>query len=190
MTIVPSKYARIENDLYQTEPYPTHALNRVFPVKKMKVWEAAAGNHLMADVLRELGAIVTTSDVKVYSRRHDMIFNFLQPRPPLKIKRPPRNLITNPPYGVQNEDAEIFAERALDRCDGFIALLLTAGFDSGSTRTHLFRDNPRFLAKIVLVDRISWTLDGKTGTGDHAWYCWRPKSEKQKPPVIYYEGRS
>lgn len=189
MTIVASKYARRENDLYSTEPYPTLALNRRFPVKGMKIWEAAAGNHLMADVLRELGAKVVTSDIKTYDHRHDMLFNFLQSRPPIKLK-PPRNLITNPPYGDRNEDAMLFAERALERCDGYVVLLLTAGFDSGSSRLHLFKNNPRFMAKIVLVDRISWTLDGETGTGDHAWFVWRPTGVKSKPPVILYEGRA
>jgi hypothetical protein len=56
MTVVASNYARAANDLYQTEPWATEALLRHFPVFGVTVWEPAAGNHLMADVLRERGA--------------------------------------------------------------------------------------------------------------------------------------
>jgi hypothetical protein len=47
MTVVASNYARKENDLYQTEPWATEALLRHITVKGQKVWEPAAGNHLM-----------------------------------------------------------------------------------------------------------------------------------------------
>lgn len=71
-------------------------------------------------------------------------------------------------------DAAGFARTALGLCSGFIALLLTAKFDSGKTRTDLFADNPRFAAKIVLLDRIQWFAGDHGGTEDHAWYCWNP----------------
>jgi hypothetical protein len=67
--------------------------------------------------------------------------------------------------------------------------LLTAKFDFGNTRHHLFRDNPRFAAKISLTDRISWTLDGITGTEDHAWYVWTEAPRLPRAPVILYAGR-
>ena len=70
MTVVASNYARKENDLYQTEPWATEALLRHFPMRERVVWEPAAGNHLMADVLREHGAQVWTSDIQTYDRQH------------------------------------------------------------------------------------------------------------------------
>lgn len=77
MTVVASKYARAENDLYQTEPWATEALLRHFPVTPDdRVWEPAAGNHLIADVLREHGAKVWTSDIVVYDREHDSLRDF------------------------------------------------------------------------------------------------------------------
>lgn len=76
--------------------------------------------------------------------------------------------------GKGNRDAVRFAEVALERCNGMVALLLTAKFDFGKTRRHLFQDNPRFMAKIALLDRISWAGNGETGTEDHAWYVWGP----------------
>ena len=71
-----------------------------------------------------------------------------------------------------------------------IVLLLTAKFDFGKTRADLFRDNPRFTAKIALVDRIQWFPGDSSGTEDHAWYVWGPA-----PGIgigrarLIYEGR-
>ena len=187
MTITASKYARRENDLYQTEPWATEALLRHFPVRGLMVWEPAAGNHLMADVLREAGANVFTSDIATYDRAHDVHCDFLID---LRSQRYPCDaIITNPPYGKGNRDAVRFAELALERCDGLVALLLTAKFDFGKTRVHLFRDNPRFVAKIALLDRLSWTLDGQTGTEDHAWYIWGSTSGAPYVPRIIWEGK-
>lgn len=185
MTVTASNYARAENDLYQTEPWATEALLRHLPVAGLRVWEPAAGNHLMADVLRENGATVMTSDIATYDRQHDAIFDFLKLRqhyePGIDA------IITNPPYGRGNRDAVLFAELALERCDGWVALLLTAKFDFGKTRTHLFRDNTRFHAKIALLDRISWAGNGETGTEDHAWYVWGRSCQQ---PVMHWEGRA
>lgn len=172
MTVVASNYERRQNDLYQTEPWATEALLRNFPVGHgWVVWEPAAGNHLMADVIRETGAKVVTSDIAAYDRAHDHIFDFLDPTLP---GRTANAIYTNPPYGKGNRDAVKFARLALERCQGFVALLLTAKFDFGKTRADLFRDNPRFTAKIALVDRIQWFPGDSSGTEDHAWYVWGP----------------
>jgi hypothetical protein len=171
MTVVASNYARKENDLYQTEPWATEALLRNLPsLTGFVVWEPSAGNHLMADVLREAGAKVFTSDIAVYDREHDAIVDFLAIG-----DHPARNaIITNPPYGKGNRDAVKYARIALQRCHGYVALLLTAKFDFGKTRRDLFKDNPRFMLKIALVDRIQWFPGDSSGTEDHAWYVWGP----------------
>ncbi len=190
MTVVASNYERKENDLYQTEPWATEALLRHFRVEGISVWEPAAGNHLMADVLKEAGAKVSTSDIATYDRQHDAIFDFLVDRP--HHEPGIGAIITNPPYGKGNRDAVKFARLALERCDGLVALLLTAKFDFGSTRRFLFRDNPRFCAKIALLDRISWAGNGETGTEDHAWYVWRPKAYPSlalPAPKMFWEGK-
>jgi len=187
MTVIASNYARQENDLYQTEPWATEALLRHFPVKGLTVWEPAAGNHMMADVLTMAGAVVATTDITTYNRAHDHEFDFLNETELLNIAEF-RAIITNPPYGKGNRDAVRFAELALERCDGLVALLLTAKFDFGKTRTHLFRDNPRFMAKIALLDRIQWFPGATTGTEDHAWYVWGPPG-LHYPRRLLYEGR-
>lgn len=191
MTVTASKYARIENDLYQTEPWVTEALLRHFPVGGMSVWEPAAGNHLMADVFRESARRVVATDIVTYDREHDGIFDFLSgddwcaPSTCDFVDA----IITNPPYGKGNRLAVKFCELALKRSPGLVAMLLTAKFDFGNTRRHLFQDNPRFAAKIALVDRISWTLDGVTGTEDHAWYVWTETPRLPRLPAALYAGR-
>ena len=190
MTVVPSNYARKENDLYQTEPWATRAVLKHLPVGAgWVVWEPSAGNHLMADVIRETGAKVRTSDIATYDRQHDAIFDFLVLRP---HHEPSVNaIITNPPYGKGNRDAVQYTRLALERCGGWVALLLTAKFDFGKTRADLFADNPRFAFKIVLVDRIQWFPGATSGTEDHAWYVWAPS-----PGIgigqakLIYEGRA
>lgn len=189
MTVVASKYARRALDLYQTEPWATRAVVRHIPVQGLTLWEPAAGNHLIANTLLDEGASrVVTSDIAVYDRPHDLMFDFLKdPRP---VQCNADGILTNPPYGKHNRDAVQFARLALARCSGWVILLLTAKFDFGNTRFDLFRDNPRFHAKIALTDRLSWTLDGETGTEDHAWYAWRPTDYPPAPPVLLYGGKS
>src|SRR5665213_2155887 len=84
MTVVTSSYVRQQNDLYQTEPWATRALLRnlsflrdqIFQTRTI-VWEPFAGNHLMADVIREAGHRVVTSDIRNYDRGHDFLMDFL-----------------------------------------------------------------------------------------------------------------
>lgn len=186
MTVVASGYARQKNDLYETEEWATEALLRHFPVAGMRVWEPAAGNHKMADVLKKSGAdFVLTSDITTYSRTHFEEFDFIHDGENCLYGADA--IVTNPPYGPGNRLAVRFAELALERCDGLVALLLTASFDSGKTRTHLFRDCPRFRKKIVLLDRISWTGNGKTGTVDHAWFVWGARGAEA--PTIAWEEK-
>ena len=189
MTVVASNFERKANDLYQTEAWATEALLRRFPVDGLSVWEPAAGNHAIADVLRAHGANVSTSDITEYYRSHNVVpLDFLDSG---EEGFTADAIITNPPFGKGNRDAVRFAELALERCDGLVALLLTAKFDFGKTRFHLFRDNPRFAAKINLVDRIQWFPGATAGTEDHAWYVWTTASKfYARLPVIYYEGKT
>ena len=189
MTVVASGYARRENELYETEPWATEALLRHFPVAGRTVWEPAAGNHMIADVLIEHGADVVTSDIATYDREHTISgADFLTGQCGQEALVYFDDIVTNPPYGKGNRDAVKFAEMALDRCPGRVALLLTAKFDFGKTRRHLFADNPRFSAKVALLDRIQWFPGSSSGTEDHAWYLWGPVGVKQNP-IMRWEGK-
>lgn len=187
MTVVASNYARVANDLYQTEPWATEVLDFFFPVQYRHIWCASAGNHLMSDVLKDCGAQVITSDVATYDRAHDFMFDFLAGD---DLFTPvDHDIVENPPYGAQNRVAAAYARKALKRSPGFVALLLTAKFDSGSTRYDLLSNNPRFTAKIVLTDRIKWFPGtDQTGTEDHAWFVWTERRPTAQP-VLLYGGR-
>ena len=194
MTVVRSKFAAIPNDAYQTrEAWPTLALLRVFgrylPAGAI-VWEPAAGGHCMSDVLSAAGFDVITSDIAPYrwDRPHSFFFDFLDESAVV----PPRfcdAIFTNPPYGPGNRLAVKFARLALQRCPGVVALLLTAKFDFGNTRADLFANNPRFVAKIALTDRIRWFEGEHEGTEDHAWYIWGPAIGAPGVARLFYEGR-
>lgn len=190
MTVVASRYVRQVNDLYETPAWVTEALLRHLPdLSGRAVWEPAAGNHRLADVLREHWVFVVTSDIETYSMPHDMTLDFFSAEAG-NHKLPAHDaIITNPPYGRGNRDAVTFARLALKRCPGWVALLLTAKFDSGKTRTDLFRDNLRFAFKITLLDRIQWFNGPHGGTEDHAWFVWRPLNETPDNPALVAKPR-
>lgn len=188
MTVVASNFERKKNELYETEPWATEALLHHLGLPgNAKIWEPAAGNHKIANVLRSHGYEVITSDIETYEKRHDAVMDFLAPR--FDYKNPNCDaIITNPPYGKGNRQAVEFARLALERCDGWVALLLTAKFDFGKTRKFLFRDNPRYFAKIALLDRISWAGNGETGTEDSCWMVWGPSTgAPYQPKMIWAE---
>lgn len=187
MTVLASGYERQLNDLYETEPWAVRALLRRFPpVRGRNIWEPAAGNHKIADVLRWEGANVLTSDIATYGKKHAFLFDFLH-TPAGGSGATERDIITNPPYGKGNRDAMQFARLALLHTAGWVALLMPAVIDFGKTRRDLFADNPRFAFKIALVDRIQWFEGPCAGTQNHAWYVWGPLF--QPPPRLYWEGK-
>ena len=182
MTVVASKFERSPNDLYQTAAWATRALLGFFPVSRGEtVWEPCAGNHHIVDVIREAGASTYASDIATYDRPQDAIFDFLDVKAPLPIGHHAA-IITNPPYGKGNHLAAKFARLALARCAGMVCLLLPVKYDCRKTAADLFRDNPRFCAKIVLLDRIQWFPPGE-GTEDHAWFVWMPTAFATHTPA-------
>ena len=189
MTVVASNFEIVKNQLYQTEPWAVEALLRVMPeIRGWTVWEPAAGNHRIADVLTDRGAHVSTSDIATYDRPHTFIHDCVE-KPDFAFCPKTDAIITNPPYGKGNRDAVKFAKNALALCDGWVALLLTAKFDFGKTRRSLFADNPRFYGKVALLDRIQWFEGATTGTEDHAWYIWRPTDGATCSPQMFWEAK-
>lgn len=175
MTVTASNYELRPNDLYETEAWAVDALVRVFKdIRNAIVYEPAAGNHAIARSLKQYHADTVTSDIEKYDQKHHFEADFLTDSICIRVAESVDWIITNPPYGKSNRLAVKFIERALQVPNVSIAMLLTAKFDFGKTRRHLFADNERFAAKIALLDRISWAGNGQTGTEDHAWYVWRP----------------
>jgi hypothetical protein len=193
MTVTASKYPLKKNDLYETEAWAVFAVIKALKDLELwrdgTIWEPAAGTHAMVSPFYRSGAkTVITSDICTYGPQHSFMMDFLEGDEP-NSSIGEYDLISNPPYGRQNRLAVQFAEKSLLRCEGYVALLLTAKFDFGSTRTHLFRDNDRFRAKVALIDRVSWEGNGETGTEDHAWYIWGPKDTVSVNTELLYQGK-
>jgi hypothetical protein len=187
-----TEYARIERDLYPTTPpWPVAALAEHVTLRGKTVWEFACGTDDMAASFRAEGATVFTSDVHDYGLGQDAVFDFLSPGTPVGLPRCDLSA-TNPPFGLQGRTAVAFIERGLQRLPMFetLALLLPCDFDSGKTRTHLFRDCPHFVGKIVLTRRIKWFVHaGKekvTPRENSAWFIWSRTPRQSPSPALLY----
>ena len=152
--------ARPEKDLFPTSGWVTDALAEHINIAGKTVWECACGTGMMAEALRANGAEVLCSDV--VDRGYDAFdgeFDFVNGGEPRAIP-PFDGICTNPPFGSRNTLAEKFIEFGLGRLPpgGFLCLLLTADFDAAKSRLCWFRDNPIFVAKIMLTRRIVWFM--------------------------------
>jgi hypothetical protein len=170
-----SGYQRQTDDVYET---PTWVTRTIVPYlvehHALHVWDPANGpGSKIAQALREAGfETVATCD------------NFL-----VHTEAPcVDSIVTNPPYGVSGRLACQFIAHALELVP-VTAMLLRVDFDSGKTRTHIFRDCPAFDRKIVLLDRIVWfEREGAAGPSEnHAWMIWNKRH--RGPPTISYARR-
>lgn len=164
---------RQKAEWYPTPAWVTRALFPVLGSARRTVWEPACGEGHMSRVLADRFSVVA-SDIRGDMGRFGSV-DFLAKGlvPPTDFQ----DIVTNPPYGLGGRDAVKFIERALEMTQpqrGRVAMLLKADFDSGSTRTHLFRDCPAFAARVVLLDRIIWfdKGDGQTPSENHIWAVW------------------
>lgn len=178
-----SEYERKERDLYETPEWVTEALlPHLRPLRI--IWEPACGSGKMVRVLENVaevwGCDIEPAPGFIYA-------DFLGPTPRVSVDDISA-IITNPPY----EKATEFIETALNRMEhlgGLVAMLLRTDFDHAKSRTHLFRDNPAFCKKVVLMRRIVWFVedDGKPKASpsfNHAWYIW--DFAHNGPPTIGY----
>jgi hypothetical protein len=170
-----SGYARVANEQYETVPWPVHALLHHLP-KPECAWDPCdRGQGLMVDTLRRCG-------VNAIGTGHDF----------LTISEPPPTvdtIVCNPPYGEgrRSEQAVAFIEHALALKVPRIAMLLRNDFDSALSRRHLFRNEPRFAFKLVLLNRIKW-LEGPSSPSDnHSWFVW--SQDNEDAPTIRYISR-
>jgi hypothetical protein len=182
-------YARVEADLYPTrEPWVTQALLQYFPIRGLNVWEPAAGEGDMAEVLRSAGpAHLHCSDITERSYPLDQTVDFTSA---ILLNTAFDAVITNPPFGLRAKLAEQFITTGLKHIQfgGFLALLLPADFDSAARRRQYFAQCPLFTAKIVLTTRIVWfeRHEGKREAPkeNHAWYVWN-RNHTGAPRIIY-----
>src|SRR6516225_2312233 len=134
-----SGYARQRDEEYFTPAWVARVLAPFLRQSgAVHPWDPAAGAGNLVRTLSDEGFQVTgTTD------------DFLA-----KSSAPPNvdATVTNPPFGTGGRLACKFIEHALELTP-IVGMLLRIDFDSGVTRTHLFRDNLIF-EKIVLLHRV------------------------------------
>jgi hypothetical protein len=168
-----SGYPRQLDELYETPPWVARV---VVPYlhrhcRRRHIWAPADDpDSKLAQVLREEGfQVVATND------------NFLARTavPHVLVD----SVCTNPPFGFGGRLAVQFIIHALELVP-IAAMLLRIDFDSGKTRTGLFRDCTAFAHKIVLLDRIVWfEREGAPGPSEnHCWVIWNKRHHG--PPTI------
>ena len=185
-------FTRVERDDYPTPPWPVvDGLAAHVSLHGKKTWEFACGRGDMVRSLETVGAnVYATGIVRGYPDQHEVL-DFLAERTPSGLAHCDL-MATNPPYGPRGRTAEKMIARCLqlltDGFTNFVALLLSADFDSGSTRSQFFR-SPFFDSKIILTRRIVWfpnpDPDRERPKENNAWFCWTRHCAR-RPPVILY----
>jgi hypothetical protein len=171
-----SEYARQPDEAYDTPPPPVRSLAPFLRERGVThLWDPAADSGRLVTTLREEGFIVTCTTC-------DFLATTAAPPDVMAI-------VTNPPYGHGGRRAVVFIEHALELVP-IVAMLLRIDFDSGCTRTHLFRDNAAFAQKIILLRRIVWfECEGAPGPSEnHCWVIWDKRH--RGPATIAYANNN
>jgi hypothetical protein len=167
-----SGYARIADERYETLAWPVIALLTRLPDIR-RAWDPCdRGSERLVATLRGQGieAIGTDEDFLTISK------------PQADVS----DLITNPPYGEnrRGEMAVRFIEHALELDVLRVAMLLRVDFDSAIGRQHLFRSNPTFAGKLVLLNRIKWFVGASSPSDNHCWFLWS-RGHRGAPSIQY-----
>lgn len=169
------------DDYYATEPEATELLLEREAFTE-QVWECACGGGHMAEVLKNNGYKVFSSDIVNRGYLDTHIINFLEHN-----KQNNFDIITNPPYKFAKE----FVEHALNISEPGVkvAMFLKLTFLEGKARKKLFEKYP---PKKVYVSsaRLQCAKNGdfeKHGKGvgtavAYGWYIWE-KGFDGKPTI-------
>jgi hypothetical protein len=166
-------------DFFPTPPWSTRALcehvlftrERQYPLP-LSVWEPAAGEGHMAEVLREYFSIVRASDVFDYGRGYE-VGSFTGCGLDVAVSSVPDWIITNPPFNLACE----FALRGIELARAGVALLVRSVWAEGGDRyRNLFSKHPpsliaQFAERVPMV-KGRWNPTASTATG-YAWFVWR-----------------
>jgi hypothetical protein len=166
-----SRYARRPDEAYDTPSWLAPIIADWLKDEGVTdIWEPAVGAGFLAAALEAEGLRVFVSDDNFFS--HATMPEGLD------------TIATNPPYGVQGRLAADFIRHAFRLKAERMILLLKVDFDSGKTRTDLFRDQLTFAGKIVLIDRIRWFAGPSSPSENHALYIW-DRSHRGEPWIRY-----
>ena len=161
---------REQNDYYATSPKAAELLLEIeYLDKNVPIWECSAGGNHLADVFRERGYKVRTSDIVKRTETTEQL-DFLSDG----ITEWDGNIVTNPPYKYAAE----FVQKAIDiipdgnKCIMFLKLQ----FMEGKQRRKLFDKYP---PKTVWVSssRLACAKNGDFGRYSqsavaYAWFVW------------------
>lgn len=162
---------RQNEDYYATEPAAAEWLLKIEPIVKSKpVWECASGEDHLANVFKENGYLVRTSDlIKRLDTTEEL--DFLA-----QGEKWDGTIITNPPYKM----AAQFVEKAMETVTlgNKVCMFLKIQFMEGKGRRDLFRKYPPKTVW-VLSSRLMCAKNGdfeemmKEGSAvAYAWYVW------------------
>jgi hypothetical protein len=173
MTQRHSGYKRRLGDDYPTPAWASQVVIPHLPQRIAIAWDPATGTGAMVRALNQAGlpTIGTGGDFLTQTQLPDPRVNAC---------------VSNPPYGYHGKLARQFIEHALELVP-VVAMLLRVDFDSGRTRTHLFRTCPAFACKLTLLNRVQWFVGEHSSSTNHAWFIW--DREHSGPPTIRYAGK-
>lgn len=166
-------------DFFPTPPWATRALcEHVLPkvgapvLGVMRVWEPAAGEGHMAEVLRESFGDVIASDVHDYGKGY-AVGSFVGDGPD-RMAAPAGVdwIITNPPFNLAID----FARRAIAEARRGCALLVRTTWLESDERWQLFCRTPPthvavFMGRVAML-RGRWEPGASTATS-YAWVIWQ-----------------
>jgi hypothetical protein len=156
---------RHPTDLYPTHPAWTQALLAQVTLEG-PVWEPAAGNGDMVQVLEDYSYQVRATDILTGT-------DFLA-----QTDRWDGSIVTNPPY----RHADEFVHKALSLTSAPVAMLLPIGALGGQRRfTQLWAAKPP--SRIVVVAK-RMPVYGKASQFNHIWAVWNSGSS---PTTLHWE---
>jgi hypothetical protein len=176
-------------DFFPTPPWGTRVLVEIvlrrlgYSIDGARIWEPAAGEGHMAEVLREYGASVFATDVHRYPQargRIDAIGSFVGEGIDVIRAQDFRYasrgkgydlIVTNPPFNL----AEAFLQRALREAELVCFLLRSNFIDSQGRYERVFSKTPPLcvaqFAERLPMHEGRWDPDGDTATS-YAWFVW------------------
>lgn len=152
---------RRDLDFYPTPPDVTHALMRFLELKPCLILEPACGDGAMAEVLKQYGHDVVSSDIRHTGYGNGGI-DFLETSADYDA------VITNPPFNVSEE----FIRHALTQA-GTVAMVLKSQYWHAKKRSLLFNEFPP-----AYVLPLTWRPDfmggerGGAPTMEVHWTVW------------------
>lgn len=160
---------RQKEDYYATDPAAAEWLLKLVDLPKDKpIWECAAGEDYLANVFREHGYEVRSSDI-VKRLPTTEIYDFMQ-----QDGEWDGSIVTNPPYNIASK----FVEKTLQTATkgNYVCMFLKIQFLEGKERKNLFK---RYPPKYVCVtsSRMSCAMNGDfekypSSAVAYAWFIW------------------